>query len=152
MSASRVADSKVADELAVRALVVRYCQAIVTRDDAAWADTFAEDGAWSVIGRSAVGRDAVLALYRELRGDAWVMQSASDAIIEIEGDTGRGRWQVNELIRLADGPALQNLGLYHDRYVRCPDGRWRFAERRFGAVYMGAPDLSGRVLPLPDGF
>jgi hypothetical protein len=29
-----------------------------------------------------------------------------------------------------EGPRLRSYGRYHDAFVRCPDGRWRFAQRR----------------------
>ncbi len=147
-----MSDSTVADELAIRGLVARYCQAIQTSDQAAWADTFAEDGEWTVVGRKATGRDEALALFRELVGDSWVRQTATDGVIEVQGDEGKGQWLVHEFVKMSGGQVLMNLGIYRDAYVRCADGAWRFASRSFRAVYMGPPDLSGNTLPLPEDY
>ncbi len=137
-------------EREVRALVARYCHAIARRDDDAWADTFAADGEWCVLGRTARGRGEALALYRKLvAGFPWVVQVASDGIVDVRGDTATGRWIVREYIQGATGATMFNVGVYRDDYRRCEDGRWRFARRVFTPTYMGPPDLSGKPLPLP---
>jgi uncharacterized protein (TIGR02246 family) len=129
-------------ESCVRALVARYCHAIASRDDAAWADTFAKDAEWNVLGRTARGRDEILAFYRQLvSGCAWVAQRATDGILEVDGDRATGRWIIVETMQRTDGAALTNIGTYQDEYRRCEDGRWRFARRVFSPIYMGPPDL-----------
>lgn len=142
-----------ADELAVRSLVARTCHAIVTRDDATWAQGWAEDGTWELLGKAVQGRDAILARYHALVGGArWVRQTLSDGVVEVAGDEARGRWLVTEHVQMADGGGLLNLGVYRDRYRRDADGCWRFLHRHFAATYIGPPDLSGAPIPLPDGF
>lgn len=136
------------DEREIRDLVARYCHAIGERDDGAWADTWAEDGEWHVLGASLRGRDAVLAHYRKLvAGVRWVVQFAHDGIVEVEGDTARGRWQIHEFLQWSNGAGGVNIGRYQDRYARGADGAWRFARRDFHSVYLGPPDLSGRPPP-----
>lgn len=132
-------------ESCVRALVARYCHAIASRDHDAWADTFAVDAEWTVLGRTARGRDEALALYLQLvSGCAWAVQRATDGWIEVNGDTATGRWIITESIQLTSGASLMNLGTYQDDYRRCEDGRWRFARRVFSPVYVGPPDLRAR--------
>jgi uncharacterized protein (TIGR02246 family) len=139
-------------ESGVRALVARYCHAIASRDDDAWADTFAVDAEWTVLGRTTRGRENVLAFYRQLlSGCAWAVQRATDGIIEVSGDTATGRWVVVEYVQRAGAAPLLNLGTYRDDYRRCEDGRWRFARRVFSPTYMGPLDLSAnQVRPRPD--
>jgi uncharacterized protein (TIGR02246 family) len=137
-----------ADEHAIRDLVARYCHAIAEHDDAAWAATWAEDGAWLVLGAEVRGRAAVLEHYRKLVADVrWVVQVAHDGILEVEGDRASGRWLILEWLQWKDGRRGQNVGRYRDRYVREADGEWRFSERRFQATYLGPPDLSGPPAP-----
>jgi len=67
-------ESTTSDERAIRTLVARYCHAVAESDDEAWADTWAEDGEWRVMGTPVRGRDQVLAHYRKLtEGMRWVV-------------------------------------------------------------------------------
>ncbi len=148
----RSVESKLADELAIRALVARYCHAIAERDDAALASTWATDGEWQVLGKNVRGRDAILAHYRALVGACrWVVQVATDGWIEIDGDVATGRWQIAETLQMKDGKSAINVGRYADRYRREADGVWRFARREFMGSYFGAPDLSAEARP-PAGW
>jgi uncharacterized protein (TIGR02246 family) len=138
-------DRSVADELAVRNLVARYCHAIADRDDKAWAECWCADGEWNVLGQSVRGREAILAHYQKLiTGCRWVEQVATDGVIELDGDTLRGSWRIAETIFLIEGASMINRGSYSDRYRRDSDGVWRFARRDFKGNYFGPPDLSGK--------
>jgi ketosteroid isomerase-like protein len=129
---------------AIRDLVARYCHAIAERDDKAWADTWAEDGEWVVLGSAVRGRDAILAHYQRLvSGVRWVVQFAHDGLLEIDGATARGRWQIVEHMQGLKGGGGTNIARYRDAYVRGADGRWRFARRELTATYLGPADLSG---------
>jgi uncharacterized protein (TIGR02246 family) len=132
----------VADELAIRNLVARYCHAVSERDDAAWASTWTADAEWRVLGNTVRGRDEVLAHYRRIvSGIRWVMQFATNGVIEPDGDAARGRWLVVETAQLQGGRPVLNLGQYLDRYRRDADGAWRFARREFRNAYLGPPEL-----------
>ena len=141
-------DRSVADELAIRNLVARYCHAIADRDDKAWAECWCADGEWNVLGQVTRGREAILARYRSLiAGCRFVEQVATDGVIELDGDTARGKWRIAETIFPKQGAAMVNRGSYSDRYRRDSDGVWRFAHRDFKANYFGAPDLSADARP-----
>lgn len=139
-----------ADELAVRDLVARYCDAVCRRDEQAWIATWAPDCRWDLgRGRVTVGTADTLALWRSATAAyPWVAQLAPTGTVEVDGDSGRGSWWVLELNHKADGSGALHLGHYRDAYVRT-DAGWRFAERRFAMVYRGALD-AGTVVPLPD--
>ncbi len=148
----RSVEAKLADELAIRGLVARYCHAIAERDDAAWAATWTEDGEWKVLGQEVRGRDAILARYRALLSAArWVVQVATDGWIELAGDSASGLWQISESIQTKDGRAALNMGRYRDRYRRDVGGAWRFARRELTGSYIGPPDLSAESRP-PEGW
>jgi uncharacterized protein (TIGR02246 family) len=145
----RPVDTSAADDRAIRALVARYCHAIAERDDAAWADTWGKDAEWNVLGRNVRGRDAIVALYLQLIASArWVVQVATDGIVEVDGERASGRWLIQETIQFKDGRALVNVGRYLDRYQRDADGAWRFARRELHAIYLGPPDLSAEPRPM----
>lgn len=139
------------DELAIRALVARYCDAVCRRDDAAWIATWAPDCRWDLGGgRRTEGRDATLDLWRSASAKyPWVAQLATTGVVDVSGDTATGGWYVLELNRLRDGTGALHLGHYDDEYRRTEEG-WLFAVRRFSMVYRGALD-PGTVVPLAPG-
>jgi len=137
-----------ADELAIHALVARYCHAIAERDDDVWAATWAADAEWRVLGQTVNGRDAILAHYRGIvSGLRLVVQVAMNPVIEIAGEEASGRWLISETLQANDGRPALHFGTYLDRYRRDADGAWRFARREFRSSYLGPPDLS--AVPRP---
>jgi len=143
-----MSDSQREDERAIRRLVARYCHAIAERDDVAWAATWAEDGEWLVLGAAVRGREQILAHYQKLVASTrWVVQVAHDGIVDVEGDTARGRWLILEFLQWGNGTGGQNVARYRDSYARGADGEWRFARRELHATYLGPPDLSADPPP-----
>ena len=134
------------DDRAIRNLVASYCHAIAERDDTAWAEAWAEDGEWVVLGTTVRGRAAILEHYKKLIANVrWVVQQATDGIVEIEGDAARGRWQIVEFLQASHGGGGQNIARYRDDYVRGSDGRWRFKRRALTATYLGPAHLDARA-------
>ena len=70
-------------------------------------------------------------------------------IVNVEGETARGRWTITEYARTRKGSPLFTMGAYRDDYCK-EGGRWRFQRRRFSAFYMGPPDMSGTLMPVPE--
>ena len=141
---------KLADELEIRALVERYCDAVIRSDENDWGDTWAADACWEVMGNVSKGRNEIVATWKSLMGMfTMVAQFPHHGVLQIEGDRGKGRWMVTEHGRTAkgDAPTLM-LGMYADEYVRV-DGRWYFSSRTFNLMHAGPPDLSGPLTPLP---
>ena len=98
-----------------------------------------------MLGSTVRGRDAILAHYQKLvSGVRWVIQHANNGIVEVDGDAGRGRWQIVEYLQGAGGGGGVNIARYRDDYVRGSDGRWRFARRELHATHLGPADLSAR--------
>ena len=133
-----------ADELEIRSLVARYADAVNTRDEAAWAATWAADGVWELMGRAFEGRDAVVATWRGAMSTfEFVFQQVHSGFVELDGDAATGRWAMTELGRTAAGEPTLLLARYADEYVRGSEG-WRFARRALSVVYHGAPTLEKR--------
>ena len=139
-----------ADKIEIQELLAKYADAVVRRDAEAWADTWATDGEWQVLGQSAVGPEALVTLWKGLMSQLpFVIQLPHNGWTELEGDTGRGRWYVNEHGQDKNGNAILSMGVYHDQYVKV-DGAWRFRFRRFEPLYMGSPD--GKSNPSQPSF
>jgi hypothetical protein len=137
-----------ADELEIRNLVARYSDAVNRRDSGDWGATWAKQGEWHLMGNATQGRETIVAHWENLMTNfPFVMQLVHSGAVEVQGDTGTGRWYLTEINRTDNG-AGSAIGVYHDRYLR-EDGVWTFARRRFDVLYMGPPDLSGQLLPFP---
>ena len=149
MSEEKAGIQELRDELAIRDLVARYSEAVDRRDEKASAETWAEDGIWNVGPSHATGREAVVKTWSGLMElFRFVTQMPQSGFIELDGNHARGTWQVMELGGPHQGDPSCTLGVYDDRYRRT-DAGWRFAERSFHFVYMGPPDLSGRLIGHP---
>ena len=141
------ANDQVADELEIRGLVARYAIAVSTRDEAAWSETWAEDGVWELFGSPLAGRDTIVNTWRAAMGTfKFVLQLVLGGYVEIDGDTATGCFTMSEIGDSDRAGKMQMVALYHDQYRRV-DGSWRFAHRRLQVLYQGPPDLSGQAFP-----
>jgi hypothetical protein len=147
-----MSDSRAADELAIRGLVARYAEAVSSHNREQWAATWTEDGQWSVMGQTSVGRDDTVALWEKLMGGLeFIVQLANSGTVEFDendGDRATGRWQITEHGKFPGGNAIFTIGFYQDECVRV-DGEWRFKKRSFSPLYFGPPDLSAATHPFP---
>jgi hypothetical protein len=50
--------------------------------------------------------------------------------IDLAGDRATADSYFARLAAASEGPQLASFGRYRDVLTRCPDGRWRFGERR----------------------
>jgi hypothetical protein len=142
------------DVRAICELKARYCNAAdggwdgPTHDGEAVAALFVEDGAFE--GRrhgAAVGRAAIRELFDGLRRSSpLAFHRISNPIVEVDGDTAKGEWHLLCAIHL-DGKTLWIGGLYHDEFVRRPEG-WRFRRLRFTRAF-AAPGPRDWGVPIP---
>jgi hypothetical protein len=143
-------EQQVADELKIRNLVARYSDAVLRSDVREWLGTWAQEGEWQLLGGVSRGHEALRDRLEELTENIeYVMQLTGGGIVHLDGDLARGRWTVTEYARTKAGAALFSMGSYRDDYCQ-EEGVWRFARRRFSLFYMGPPDLSGRLMPVPE--
>lgn len=130
---------------AIAELVHRYADAVVHRDEAQWAATWAEDATWELgRGRRVEGRAAIVGMWNgAMDGFKAVVQNVLNGSVDLDDQSGHGsgRWYVLEHWLLADDSRGILLAYYDDTYTRTDDG-WRFASRQLVVQYMGPPDLS----------
>jgi uncharacterized protein (TIGR02246 family) len=131
---------------AIEDLVHAYSDAVVRRDTAQWASTWAADAVWELgKGRRVEGRDAIVALWTgAMDGFVAVVQNVVNgtAVLDDAAGTGNGRWYIIEHFQRVDDNRGILLAYYDDTYVRV-DGAWLFASRELVINYGGPPDLSG---------
>ncbi|WP_373488597.1 SgcJ/EcaC family oxidoreductase [Blastomonas sp.] len=122
------------DQIAIRALIDSYTDAVFRRDANAWGATWADDAQWGLMGTQVRGREAIVALWLQaMSGFPFVAFFAQVGSIAIDGDRATGRVYTHEFLELADGSISHPIGLYNDIYARTADG-WRFAERHFSIL------------------
>ncbi|MFZ4720879.1 MAG: SgcJ/EcaC family oxidoreductase, partial [Ilumatobacteraceae bacterium] len=124
-----------ATDIALRQLIAKYCDAVVRKDAAAFGDVWSADGVW-VLAKPIEGRDAIQAAFEKLiKGYAWLVQTAPNAVFEVDEATGTatGRVTILEQFKKLKGGNGSLVGVYHDRYVR-RHGAWTFAERRIDVI------------------
>ena len=137
------------DERALQRLMARYVDAANRRDGDAWAQTWAEDGCWNLVGMEVQGRTAVLELWQQVvAGFEFAILMPSSGLFEIEGKSARGHWYLQEFTRDLQGQTMFALSRYLDTYSKV-DGEWLYQSRRYELIYRGPADLSGEYTPLP---
>jgi len=119
---------ELADREAIRELAVRYAHCVWTKDIAALAALFSEDGEMDTGNGPPLRGPAAI---RDAYGHAFAADEyypfIHNQVIEVDGDEARGRCYL-DLRAVANGTPMMGFGMYDDRYVRTADG-WRFRSR-----------------------
>lgn len=118
------------DYIAICELKARYCRLLDTKQWDAWADQFTEN---FVLDTSEAGgpppvqgRDAAIASVRAFIETARTVHQVHSPEIEIDGDTARGIWAMQDRVVLEGGRSLTGYGHYTESYAK-GDGAWRIA-------------------------
>jgi len=142
--------SSIEDELALRALMARYVDAVNRRDGDAWITTWADDASWHLMGQAATGRDHILATWEQMMANfEFAVMMPSSCLFEVQGDSASGHWYLQEFTRDHDGNAASVLSRYRDTYYRIA-GQWLYTSRAYDVMYFGPADLSAGFNPLPN--
>lgn len=135
----------IADRIEIDALRSEFTDAAMMSDYDRFGWLFTEDAVFRIpdadIEHS--GREAIRAGAENL-AEAWefMVQTAQQGVVRLDGDTAWGRAYVCELGRLRDGSSMFNYALFHDRYRRTAEG-WKFSERVFEVKYFDTTPLPG---------
>jgi SnoaL-like protein len=135
----------VVDRIEIEALRGEFTDAAMMNDHERLGSLFVPDGAVRIpyAAIEAIGPAEIRAMgERREASAACFVQNTQPGTIELDGDTATGRAYIYELFALRDGTSHVNYAVYHDRYVRTPEG-WKFAERVFEIRYLDATPLAG---------
>lgn len=124
------------DRAAINDALARYADGVNRRDATLWGSSWDESGEWLLFGPDTIrGRDAIVAAWVEaMAGFPFVVMTASQGAVEIDGDHATGVSYTSEVARLPDGAEIRVTGRYDDSYVK-RDGRWGFAKRSFTQLH-----------------
>lgn len=117
------------DWLAIVTLKARYCRLLDTKDWDGWAQVFTEDYVLDTTGSGGYrieGREAAIAAVRGSIGDAVTTHHVHNPEIEVDGDSARAVWAMQDRNVWPDGRKLLGFGHYTETYRR-EDGEWRIA-------------------------
>jgi ketosteroid isomerase-like protein len=116
------------DREEIRELAVRYAHCVWTKDVAALAGLFTDDGVMDTgSGDPLRGRDAVRDTYARVFARDDYFPFVHNHVIDLSGDEARGTCYL-DLRAVVDGTRMTGFGTYDDWYVRTRDG-WRFLSR-----------------------
>jgi ketosteroid isomerase-like protein len=119
------------DRLAIRELQDRYAEAVFRYDAVAYAATWTADAHWEILDHKVDGIADILALWKKFMDDMdTVVMNVTGGTIDIQGDTGTGRWYILDVNRTKDRRELIISSAYDDVYQRDEKGQWRFKSRK----------------------
>jgi hypothetical protein len=133
---------KLADELAVRAVLDEYCLRLEVNDFEEWLDLFTDDTVYEVYRRELRGCDAV----RDMLSQApHGVHLGGPARVEFAGDTAE---TIQNYLFIAQEDAAWNMGWYYRTLVRTAAG-WRISRTRvkMQKIGRGSPPLLQTAKP-----
>ena len=150
-----------ADELAIRALLDRYTDAVNRRDWDAYRACWTNDGIWE-LGAPINGRhEGIEAIMKEVRRavesqELFVQMNHAVAVTERTSDAAKAHVTLNEIGKAdpKQGGALPGvtgmniLALYTDDIIK-QAGAWKFSRRRYDVLLIDFTEPKGQIQPVP---
>jgi 3-phenylpropionate/cinnamic acid dioxygenase small subunit len=140
---------------AIRSLLGRYCELMDDGDFVSLGALFAQGRLSDEHGKVfATGADEISTMWRAQTrlydGSPRTKHLTANSIIDVDEDAGTAGVRSSYVVlQAAPGTSLQPIitGRYVDRFVRAPDGTWRWDERSYTVDHAG--DLSHHLRRLP---
>jgi ketosteroid isomerase-like protein len=139
-------DSRFDDWRAICETKARYCRCLDTKDWDGYADCFTGDFVLDVPpeGNRHQGRAAALTYIRSCVEPSVTVHHVHNPEVTFDGaDTAnviwamqdRNTWEASRAREMGNA-GHNGFGHYRERYVRCPDGRWRITNQRLSYLHM----------------
>jgi hypothetical protein len=139
-----------AAQAAILQLHARYIDAVWRKDHEAVGECLTEDCEWRIAGQVIRGRAAAVEFAKKSHTNSnALLVTLRTPCLEVGGGTATGRTYFSAQNFLKDGTAYAPLGIYYERFVEQGD-RWLIAWRLFQSLYVGPPDMSGKLIEHPD--
>jgi ketosteroid isomerase-like protein len=135
------------DWLAICETKARYCRCLDTKDWAGYADCFTEDLVLETppAGNITHGRDAAVKKVRSLVETSKTTHHVHNPEMSFDDDghaanviwamQDRNSWSAEKRAQIGRG-GHTGYGHYHERYRKCPDGRWRIQSQKLSYLQM----------------
>ena len=135
-----------ADWVAICETKARYCRCLDTKDWQGYTDCFTEDFVLDTPPEGNVhrGRDAAIAYIRSRVETSITTHQVHNPEVTLDGaDAANVIWAMQDRNTWSEDRAKEmgctghtGYGHYHERYVRCSDGKWRIARSRLSYLQM----------------
>ena len=139
-------------ERAIVRLIRQTWAAIDRKDWDAYADGFAEDGEFEIMGQRRKGRAEIVAgPARDLARYDGLQHLVMNEIVDVDGDRAAGRWYA-VAVHVPDGsdPGVHaDVGLHYRFQARREGDTWRFAEVTIQIIWTSG--MSFGIEERPDG-
>jgi len=123
------------DREAIRDLARRYAHHVWRKEVPEAIGLFTDDGEMDTGDAPVIrGREALIASYERMLGDAEFHPFVHNHVIDVRGDTATGTCYL-DLRASQAGRSMIGAGYYDDRYVRV-DGTWKFRSRKLTLCYL----------------
>lgn len=134
----------------IRQLHARFADAVWRQDAELFSYCWAPDGVWKIAGMEKTGRAEIAeACVMMLGRCSHIHLITGLPILEVSGDTAKGRLNMTEFARMQDGSTAMTIGWYHDDYVAIGE-TWHFKRRHWSMKYRGEPNLTGLFADTPN--
>ena len=127
---------KIADELAIRAVLAEYCLRLEINDFEDWLDLYTDDTVYEVFRRSLRGKDEIRAMLSQAPHGLHLPGATR---VELNGDTAE---TVQNYLFIGSDDAAWNMGWYYRTLVRVGD-TWKIAHTKvkLQKIGTGTPPL-----------
>lgn len=137
-------------EADLRSLISHSSDCVWRRDAGAYAECWASDGEWRILGEVVSGRSAIVARWLEfMQPFERVWQVSHNITFVHEDDIPSARSFLEETLVSDNGEVALLKGIYHDQF-KFEGGSWRFGRRHIDIAYLGAADWSGKWFHMDD--
>jgi hypothetical protein len=139
----------ISDYLDICETKARYCRGVDTKDWGCFADALTEDVEFDTTragegGSKVYGREVTLNTVRDSLGDSTTAHHVHSPEINFLGpDVVEVVWAMQDRVlwdeprsRRYGGSGITGYGQYHERYIRCLDGRWRIAALQLSRLHV----------------
>jgi uncharacterized protein (TIGR02246 family) len=126
------------DERAIRALILRFGGSLDRKDWTAYAETFAVDGEFEIMGQRRAGREAIAAgPSRDLSKFDRLQHIVANETIDVDGDAATGLWYLFAIhVPSGERPDVHaDIGGCYRFHARRTAEGWRFDEVRIEVLW-----------------
>lgn len=135
-----VSVQRLIDEADIRDLILRFSQALDAKDWDAYADTFATDAEFVIMGQRRTGRAAIASgPRRDLERYDALQHFVTNPHVELAGDVARGGWYaIGVHVPKREAPTEHaDVGVRYRFVASRATGGWRFLEVVLEPVWAG---------------
>lgn len=144
-------NNQIINEYLIQKQTAKFADAVNRRDKKEFTNLWLCDGIWELkppININVQGKENIEQTFIQLLNKwEFFVQIVNSGVIEIDGNSAKARWVMNEIGRSYEGKGFQNFGMYEDELI-FEKNTWLFIKRTYHFAYIGEPELLGKAFSL----